>query len=327
MANYGPADGFLIVQGKNLSGDVTGYQDTVEQALQEVRGLGDSWDKFLPVGIGRVLLESEGNLYDDRLVGQIAALQGKALTPAEAAQIVDLGSEGLTLGKNVVMLNGTFVGTWTRTAERNGITMANGAHTITGKRYEGKIVGANILRSGNGNSQGAPYDQNDNIALPAISILNSNADDSVETSVAHGLTTGDWVVIAGHAGSTPSINSGTSSQQITVVDTTNFTINGVDITVGGTGGTVKKVSSAGLIADIHVLTLILGPASDVIVRVRHSEDNITYADLITFAARTAAGQAEQLETTTDPRRYLAISWTGTGGAVTSVTPFVSCART
>ncbi|MCU0250216.1 MAG: hypothetical protein MUE61_08415 [Vicinamibacterales bacterium] len=55
----------------------------------------------------------------------------------------------------------------------------------------------------------------------------------ITTGAAHGLTTGDSVVIAGHTGSTPSING---TYTATVTGTSTFTIP-VNVSVGGTGGT------------------------------------------------------------------------------------------
>ncbi len=59
----------------------------------------------------------------------------------------------------------------------------------------------------------------------------------VLTASAHNLTTGDSVVIAGNTGSTPSING---TYTATVTDGTHFTIP-VNVTVGGSGGTVTRV--------------------------------------------------------------------------------------
>lgn len=56
------------------------------------------------------------------------------------------------------------------------------------------------------------------------------------TASPHGRSIGDWVRIAGHSGSTPSINS--KYQILNVSDSTHFDID-VNITVGGTGGTVQ----------------------------------------------------------------------------------------
>lgn len=321
MANrYGPSSAFLLVGGSNISGDTFKFDETAEQTLQEVRGLGESWDRFLPVGLGKNMLETEGGIYDDRTVGLLAALQAQGGT----LQLVDFGVEGSTLGLKVVMINGTYVGQWTRTAKRDALLMANGIHTLTGTRYEGRVLGALTSRTGDGNSTAAPLDQAS--YATTVAILNSNVDDSIETSSAHGLVTGDWVKITGHT-CTPDINSGTDSVQVTVLDTTNFTA-GFNITVaGGATGTVAKVSSAGLIADLQVTALVLGAAANVVVKVRHSSDNVTYADLITFTAVTAASTAERKETATDAKRYLAISWTGVAVAATSITPFVAAVRT
>jgi hypothetical protein len=66
------------------------------------------------------------------------------------------------------------------------------------------------------------------------------ATDRVTTATAHGWATGDEVRIAGHTGSTPSLNG---DHLITVTTTTTFTLDGVNITVGGTGGTVVRLET------------------------------------------------------------------------------------
>jgi hypothetical protein len=71
------------------------------------------------------------------------------------------------------------------------------------------------------------------VAITSSSVANPT---NILTGAAHGLTTGDQVLITGHAGSTPAI---AGSYVVTVVDATNFTIP-VNVTVGGTGGTVAK---------------------------------------------------------------------------------------
>lgn len=71
-----------------------------------------------------------------------------------------------------------------------------------------------------------------------IAIASSSIDNPTEitTAVAHGLTSGDTVVVAGHAGSTPSING---TYVATVLSPTVFTIP-VNVTADGTGGTVTR---------------------------------------------------------------------------------------
>lgn len=87
------------------------------------------------------------------------------------------------------------------------------------------------------------------------------SNDRVTTSSAHGLTTGDEVTIAGNTGTTPDING--ANQAITVVDTTNFTIDGVDITVDGNAdGTVQEED--GPFADLHAFTETGRSAADIV---------------------------------------------------------------
>src|SRR3990167_1935949 len=64
-------------------------------------------------------------------------------------------------------------------------------------------------------------------------VSSSVANPSVITATAHGYLTGQMVLIAGHAGSTPSING---THVITYVSANSFSIP-VNVTVGGTGGT------------------------------------------------------------------------------------------
>lgn len=71
----------------------------------------------------------------------------------------------------------------------------------------------------------------------SITITSSSAaTDQILTASAHGFVTNDWIRISGHTGSTPDING---IWKVEYIDSTHFKI-GIDITVGGTGGTVRK---------------------------------------------------------------------------------------
>lgn len=71
MANYGPAS--LKIEYDNSGGtlvDITAYvlsinSIDVEQILEEVRPFGQSWDKFLPIGVGKVPPVELSGLFDD----------------------------------------------------------------------------------------------------------------------------------------------------------------------------------------------------------------------------------------------------------------------
>lgn len=70
-----------------------------------------------------------------------------------------------------------------------------------------------------------------------VPITSSNAtNEQFTTSAAHGLSTGNRVVIKSHVGSVPAV---TGHYAVTVVDSTTFTVDGVSLTTGGTGGYVS----------------------------------------------------------------------------------------
>ena len=74
--------------------------------------------------------------------------------------------------------------------------------------------------------------------LPGVNISTSSVADSTSIKAdGHGLSTGDVVEITGHSGSTPSIDG---TRQVTVTDSDNFTIDDLEVTVAGTGGSVSS---------------------------------------------------------------------------------------
>jgi hypothetical protein len=167
----------------------------------------------------------------------------------------------------------------------------------------------------------------DNSADPTQSpvpiVSSSVANPSViTTSVPHRLTTGESVVIAGHAGSTPAING---EQPVTVTGPTTFTIP-VNVTVGGTGGTFTKAKTvAGGAAYLEVTDHVLGSFTGAVVTIRHSADNITFVDLVAFAAETLARNAQRVTVAGTVNRYLAQSLdrtgAGPGGSITYLAGF------
>lgn len=86
-------------------------------------------------------------------------------------------------------------------------------------------------------------------------------------------------------------------------------------------------STAGGVGYLQTTALTLGGYTDLVVKVRHSPDLNSWADLVTFTAATAIG-AERKTTATNPiERYLAVSWAWTGsGSDQSATFAVGFAR-
>lgn len=71
-------------------------------------------------------------------------------------------------------------------------------------------------------------------------------------------------------------------------------------------------SSGGGVAYLQCTQLTLGGYTNLVVKVRHSTNGSTWADLASFTALTARG-GQRLAIATDPiNRYLAISWAWTG---------------
>lgn len=118
-------------------------------------------------------------------------------------------------------------------------------------------AGATMMLTGNYND---PTDRSvrvggkDMVAPVATAISTSSVASPtvITTATPHGYTTGDDVVIYGHAGSTPSING--TVYIVTVTGANTFTIP-VNVTVGGTGGFV--------VVDYRMNTLADGTGTDV----------------------------------------------------------------
>lgn len=78
------------------------------------------------------------------------------------------------------------------------------------------------------------------------------------------------------------------------------------------GGAGNAPSSAGASGYLQVSALTLGGYTNVVVKLRDSPDDITYSDLITFTAVTAAPAAQRATVTGDVDRYVAAAWAYTG---------------
>jgi hypothetical protein len=155
--------------------------------------------------------------------------------------------------------------------------------------------------------------------FPIASISTANPG-VVTTSVPHGLTTGQKVLISGTT-TTPSVNA---QQAVTVITTTTFSVP-VNVTSGqaGAGGSFVLANTVnGGVGYLEVSDF--SGFSGVVVKIRSSADDSTYADLITFTNVTAAPAAERLTVAGTIDRYLCVTGTVTGSG--SITPFVGFAR-
>lgn len=98
-------------------------------------------------------------------------------------------------------------------------------------------------------------------------------------------------------------------------------------TEGASSQDAGALSSNGGAGYLQVTSLTLGGYTNFAVKVRHSSDDVTYADLVTFTAVTAAPNGQRVAVTGTVNRHLAHSWAFTGaGAGQSATYFVGFAR-
>lgn len=321
----GPVDVFLLVHGNDLTPDTHELGEAVENVIEEVRPYGSTgaWPRQIPIGVGKVEFQSGGGLYDDRQKGIIAALE----QAVGVRRLVAWGPYGDAIGADIAMLDGPIVTKFNRVCSLGELTKANPEYVVTAEfRFGRVLLSRTPARTADFNTQASSVDQSTAKRVkPRVITVSTAANDRVTTLLPHGFVTGQKVIIANHAGSTPNING---ARTVTVINPTEFTI-GIDITVGGTGGTVIPVSSPnGGVADIHVTALALGGHTGLDVDVLHSSDNVSFAPLLSFATVTAAAatHAQRVATATHIERYTAVDGDFTGAGSPSATVLVGLAR-
>ena len=324
---FGAQSAVFLVSGFNmLANKVQTASFKIEAMLEPSHGLGDSWEESLPTGMSKATIVQDGGFWDTTagfIHAQLAAEAG-AQTPQSVPKIVVLAFGGNTIGSPMVGFQGAFNGEYEVIAEVNKLQRANAAWTIAGAADRGVILHALTNETTDAVTEPAnSVDHTTEAWNRVVPITSSNATGEVITcTVPHGLTAGDTVLISGHTGSTPSINS--IQNVVTVPSPTTFTVT-TDITVGGTGGTlVQAGSSNGGVGYLEATLVTLGTWTSMTVSLRHSVDNSVFVDLGVFTTRTTIG-AERITTVGTVRRYLACSvdfvGAGTGGSFTYLAGF------
>ncbi len=322
MSNYGSNKvEFVLVDGFNLTGDLSELNDEgVEPIVERRTAFADDFERQVYVGMDKALGANHNGWFDDRVLGTLAALK----TYVGTSRIFSYNLEGNLLGKKFVAWAGVLETKFTRICTLAALHRIAVTYMGNGAQEEPRILKPLAQVSASGDTEATSYDENNSATALTTDIVSSSvANPSVITTVGdHGLATGDTVVIAGHTGSTPTVNG---ERIVTVTGAKTFTIP-VNVTVGGTGGTVRRVSTPALSGGVgggagycHVteFTGITGLA----VKVRHSPDNAVFSDLITFTSFTATG-AQRVATAVRIERFTAAKWTFTGaGTATLVVGF------
>jgi hypothetical protein len=323
MGVYASKDvAFFLVGGYSLLAQIGSFEESgPEGVIKETTPLGSQWPRNADTGNRRSSIVQDG-WFDDAAGSTHDALKTPGLS-----RVLCYGLEGNTKGKHFVGFEGALQSKYTRTVQLEDFHRAKAEYAGNGKVEQGVILHELAQEAGaTWNTQGASHDFSTENRMRLTTITSSSvANPTVITcATAHGLTTNDKVVIADHAGSTPSING---EHTATVLTTTTFTIP-VSVTAGGAGGTVKQASTQnGGSGYLQVSQLALGGFTNFQAKVRHSVDNAAWVDLVTFTVVTAAPAAERVAVAGTVNRYLASSGAyGGAGAEQTVTAAIGFAR-
>jgi hypothetical protein len=322
MAKYGPGSvGFFLTSGFDLLSELASFNEDVEDILAPHTALGVTFEEHLPVGIRKMTLSAEG-WYDDAADKTNAALSGAGQT----SRVVCFGFTGNTIGKAFRGAAGSYSMVWRRIMDVAGLHKINADYSISGEVEEGQILHTLSAETANGDEESSPVDHS-TVSQTVIPITsNSSANPSVVTTpVAHGLTTGQVVLISGVSDSDLDING---QRTVTVVSTTTFSVPVNTTTSAGTGGSFVLASTVnGGSGYLNATIVTVGGATNIVVTIRDSADDVTYANLLSFTALTALG-AERVTVSGTINRYTAAQWSWTGGASSSTATFmVGLART
>lgn len=157
--------------------------------------------------------------------------------------------------------------------------------------------------SGTGIDLGVPH----GVASKVLTTSTAADPTEVTTSTAHGLQTGDSVVIAGSDKS--ALNTGWT---VTVTSSTKFTVP-LDLTGGGaTGGTVQRTSHRGWAAMLQVFSIT---GTSVTAKLQHAPKNLSgsFVDVTSggFTAATARASQRIASASGILQRYVRLATTGT----------------
>jgi hypothetical protein len=321
MAKYGSSSfSVFLADGYNLlAAKVKNVTHKVESITEQSDGLGDDHEEHTPVNMRKVSLTQDGAFFEDATNGMHLAMRASTAT----SRIVCFAYRGNVIGRLFIGLQGTYAMAYEVLAQIAALTKANASYLVSGQLDEGVIVQSHTQKTIDWNTKtdGASVDYTLDTSQRVIPITsNSLANPSVVTTpVAHGLATGDIILIAGVITSDPTING---ERTVTVISATTFSVP-VNVTTAGTGGSFVRANSINGGVGYQEISQMAG-LTGFVGKIRDSADDVTYADLVTFANVTAAPAAERATVAGVVDRYLSFDGNVTG--VGTITPFAGFSR-
>ncbi len=272
-------------------------------------------------------LTQTGGYFDTQTNGPHAALVGSVPTsPSQAVRVVVVGFAGDVIGQPFIGYEGAFTMAYEVLADLAGLQKANATHTVYGQQDKGVVLQNLAAQTADWNTKSNTtyidytLDPNQRV-IPITSATKANPC-VVTTTVAHGLTTGQKVLISGNTLSGPAINSDLA---VTVISTTTFSV-AVDTSGSsgaGTGGSFVLSSTVAGGAGYQHVTACTG-FTNFVGKIKDSPDDVTYTDVITFADNVVAPFAERKTYAGTLNRYVCYDGNITGSG--SISAWAGIAR-
>lgn len=320
MAKYGSGSfGFFLAAGYSLlASSLQGVSYKREAITEMAHGLGATAELPTPVGVSKYTLTQSGAFFDDTTNGAHDLLK----LANGASRVVCFTVADNTLGAPFVGCLGALTVGYEVLAQNAALTKANATYAISGETYVGQIVQpwATKTEDWNTDTLNTPVDYATDPSQTVIPITsNSQANPSVvTTTVAHGLTTGQVILISGVSDSDADING---EQTVTVLSDTTFSVPVDATTSAGTGGSFVRCSTVNGGVGFQQVSAVSG-FTNYVGTLYDSPDDSTYSSLLAFADTTTgiAGESVAVSGTVD--RYLVHDGNVTGtGSITVMSGF------
>ncbi len=315
---------WMLIDGYNLQPYLDAYDRTDNNAeVADATPMGVNWPVKKQIGRNHMGI-SATLFYDD------AALASNAYVMDPLTGFTDYDAfcfayTGAAAGAPFLGIPSVWVTGFDRVQAATDIHKINLTY-LPGQNSWGSDDGLILQPLGTVSAAGNSSSIDGGVAMAPTSITSSSvANPTVLTTAAHGLTGLVTVVVAGHTGSTPSLNG---TWLATVIDATHISLP-VACTVGGTGGTVQYAGGACFY--VQAPLCVLGGYTNWIVSLQDSADNSTFAAVSGSPQATITtglnGYAIAIPAGTVVRRYTRALWALTGsGSSPSLNFFAGVAR-
>ncbi len=316
---------FILFDGYNSLDHTTEIEIKSEASTEDVTVLSSSW--IAKRAATKDMSIAQKGFLDDVAGGIWAQIIAKAEGSAAPFAI---GFEGNTLGVRCVFSGEVFLNDFSRQAVKQEIEKYELTYNVTDiyNAFADGLIQYPLGTTPGGNGSQASY--LDAGAAPESRAITSSAISNPGRLLiaSHTFKVGDYVVIAGHTGSTPSING--TWQICGVPDATHIDIP-VNITTGGTGGTATYAS--GGIFTVHMNAITSNPTQVVWTLTDCDTSGGSYVDVtggvITISGSPVpapkAGYAVVAPGTVI-RRYTKLKWAWTGGTTPTATVLAALKR-